>query len=149
MNNRNSVKCLSIILLISISFAGCKKEEGVGGTSSIRGKVIVHDFDGGFQNPVPDLIYPAADEKVYIIYGSDDETYDDDFDTSFDGTFEFKHLQKGKYKVFAYKKDTTGAYNGSIGTIFRPDIPVIYEVEITSNGSTVEVPQIIILDNNN
>lgn len=149
MNRNYLLKCLSFCFLISLFLTSCEKEEGEGGTSSIRGKVIVHDFDAGFQNPNPSLIYPAADEKVYIVYGTDNNTYDDDFDTSFDGTYEFKYLQKGKYKIYAYTKDTTGAWNGTINIIHRPDLPVIMEVEITSNNSIVEVPDIIILDNNN
>ena len=110
------------------------------------GKVIVHDFDAAFQNPVPTEIYPASDLKTYIIYGKDKTTYDNDFDTSYDGTFEFKYLQKGKYRIFVYTKDTIGAFNGTYTN--GPDIPIFVDVEITSNGSTVEVPDLIILDNN-
>jgi hypothetical protein len=139
-----SLICTSLVVLL---VSGCKKEEGEGGTSTITGKIIVHDFDQGFQNPTPKLIYPASDEKAYIIYGEDKTAYDDDYNTSYDGTYEFKHLQKGKYKIFAYSKDSTGAKVGLVN-FDAPKIPVIVNVEITSNGSTVTVPDIIILDNN-
>jgi hypothetical protein len=122
-----------------------KKNPGPGGTSTIKGKVIVHDFDGGYQSPQPLAIYPAPDEKTYIIYGTDNDTYDDDFNTSFDGTYEYKHLQKGKYKIFAYSEDTTGAASGFLTAVTK--IQKVVEVEITSNGSTVTAPDIIILDN--
>jgi hypothetical protein len=141
------MKYFTGILVICICLISCKKEEGIGGTSTITGKVIVHDFDGGFQEPAPQEIYPARDEKVFVIYGTDNLTYDDDFDTSLDGSYEFKNLQKGKYKIFAYSKDSTGAK--LTGQVSDVDIPVIVEVEITSNGSTVAAPDIIILDNNN
>ena len=36
---------------------------------------------------------------TFIIYGEDGTTYNDDFNSSYDGTYEFKFLQKGKYKV--------------------------------------------------
>jgi hypothetical protein len=142
-------KTIAIIFAALILFTGlpgCKKEEGVGGTSTIHGKVIVHDFDAGFQEPAPREVYPAADKKAFIIYGEDGTTYDDDYDTSYDGTYEFKYLQKGKYKIFVYSKDSTGAK--TTGILSGRKIPVIIDVEIKSNGSTVEAPDIIILDNN-
>lgn len=132
-------------LILMASGYGCKKDAGEGGTSSITGKVVVHDFDASFQ-AIQD-VYPAVDERVYIIYGADHATYDDDFRTSYDGSFSFKHLQKGKYKIFAYSKDSTGAYNGTVNSAL-PDIPKFVEVEITKNGQDVVAPDIVILDNN-
>ncbi len=133
-------------LFLFVVLQGCKKEEGIGGTSSISGKVIVHDFDAGFQEASPREIYPARNEKTFIIYGEDGTTYNDDFNTSYDGTYEFKFLQKGKYKIFAYSKDSTGAK--TTGIISSQKIPVIINVEIKSNGSKVVAPDIILLDNN-
>lgn len=130
------------VLIILIN--GCKKDEGPGGTSTIRGKIIVHDFDAAFQNHTP-VIYPAVDAKTYIIYGTNHTTYDANYSTSYDGTYEFKYLQKGSYRMFAYSKDSTGA---SIGRPLGPKIPVFVDVEITKNGSTVDAPDIIILNNN-
>ena len=57
----------------------------------------------------------------------------------------FKHLQKGKYRLFAYSKDSTGAKTGFISGL---KIPVFIDVEITSNGTVVNAPDLIILDNN-
>lgn len=137
-------KILAIVFLISI-FYGCKKTEGPGGTSTIKGKVIVYDFDAGFQNPKPVKIYPAVDESTYIIYGSEGTTYDNNFKTSFDGSYEFKYLQKGKYRIFSYSTDSTGAKSGILTGVSK--IPSIINVEITSNGSTVNAPDVIILKN--
>lgn len=134
------------VFFLFIVLQSCKKEEGIGGTSTITGKVIVHDFDAGFQEASPREIYPAKNEKSFIIYGEDGTTYNDDFNTSFDGTYEFKYLQKGKYRIFAYSKDSTGAK--TTGIFSNQDIPVIVNVEIKSNGSNVVAPDIIILDNN-
>lgn len=136
-------------LLLSLFFGlilqSCEKDEGPGGTSTIRGKVIVHNFDAGYQEAVPREIYGGADEKVYIIYGADGTTYNDDFDTSYDGSYEFKNLQKGTYKIFVYSKDSTGAK--TTGIISERDIPVFTTVEITENGSTNNAADLIILDN--
>jgi hypothetical protein len=144
MNRISLFKILLVIAVVSTAISGCKKDEGPGGTSTIKGKVIVYDFDAGFLSPAPISIYPAIDESVYIIYGESGTTYNDDFKTSYDGSYEFKYLQKGKYKLFAYSKDSTGA------SVFNPSlkkVPSMIEVEINSNGSTVNAPDIIILNN--
>lgn len=85
-------------------FSSCSKEEGEGGRSSITGTVHMTDITGGNQGE-----YNAPDYDVYIIYGDDDDIYDDDVKTNFDGTFEFKNLRKGSYRVFAYTTDATEA----------------------------------------
>lgn len=66
-----------------------------------------------------------ADEDVYIIYGNEDEIYDDNVKTNFDGSFEFNNLRKGKYKLFAYSKDKSN--------ISEPLTPVFVEIEIGGN----------------
>lgn len=66
-----------------------------------------------------------ADEDVYIIYGDEDEFFDDNTKTNFDGTFKFKNLRKGTYKVFAYSKDKAD--------LTTPLTPVFVELEIGGN----------------
>lgn len=136
--------CMSSMVIL---LSGCKKDEGIGGTSTIKGLIMVNDFDHGFQSPQPVEVYAARAEKVYVIYGLDHTTYDNDYSTSYDGSYEFKYLQKGKYRIFAYTKDTTGAYNGTIN-FNAMKIALFEDVEIKSNGSVVTVPTITILDNN-
>ena len=60
----------------------------------------------------------------FIIYGDKDEIYDDNAKTSYDGTFKFKNLRKGKYKIFAYSKDESSV---------NPLTPIITEIEIGGN----------------
>lgn len=141
------MRLVPAVALVFLLFYGCKKEEGPGGTSTIKGKVIVYDYDPAYLNPAPSNIFPAGNERVFIIYGESNTTYNDDFRCSYDGSYEFKHLQKGKYRLFAYSKDSTGAYNGSVNSQ-APDVPIFVDVEITGNGKTFEAPDIIILDNN-
>lgn len=143
-----SINAFSVLIFMTLAvtfLGGCKKDAGEGGTSTIKGKVLFYDFDASFQAVVD--TYPAVDEDVYIIYGDDHSTYNDNYKTSFDGTFEFKYLQKGKYKLFAYSKDSTGAASGNLNSN-SPKIAKFAEVEITANGSVVTTPDIIILDNN-
>ena len=138
---------VAIVFVISLSVIGCKKTEGPGGTSTIQGKIIVHDFDAAFQSPTWLKTYPSNNQDAYIIYGADHATYDNNFKTSYDGSYEFKYLQKGNYRLFAYSKDSTGAKMGFPSGLPVIKIPVFVNVEITSNGSTVNAPDIIVLEN--
>jgi len=66
-----------------------------------------------------------ADEDVYIIYGDEDEFFDDNTKTNFNGNFKFSNLRKGTYKIFAYSKDKSD--------VLEPLIPVFEEIEIGGN----------------
>lgn len=125
-----------ILALVLITYA-CEKDPGRGGTSTIRGKVIVHEYNKNFT--IPRDTFPGAKEDVYIIYG-DDMVYGDRFEAHYDGTYEFNYLREGQYKVYAYSKDSTLNYD-----VTSQEIPVIKEVEITGKDQVVEVPDIIIL----
>jgi len=48
--------------------------------------------------------YYSADEDVYIMYGNEDDIYDDKFATSMDGSYTFTNLTLGTYTVFAYSR---------------------------------------------
>lgn len=135
---------LMLSLVGALFLYGCEKDAGEGGTSFIRGKVIVYKYDNAFL--AAEDTFAAVDEDVYIIYGGDKNVYDDDFQTSFDGSYEFKYLQNGNYRLFAYSTDTTGAYNGTID-LSRPPVPVFVNVFINKKGSTITAPDIIIIKN--
>jgi hypothetical protein len=126
-----------IALLAVLSFAACEQGPGEGGTSTIRGKVVVREYDFDFQQLR--ATYPAAKEDVYIIYG-DDFVYGDRFETSMDGAYEFTFLKEGTYKIFAYSAD-------SIPPFTDERVAIIKEVQITDKNQVVEVPDIIILEN--
>lgn len=133
------------LLLFSFGFLllfnSCKKEAGGGGTSYIRGKVYAKYYNKNF-TVLADSAY-APDIDIYIIYG-DDFSYGERKKTSYNGTYEFKFLQKGSYKIFAYSRDSTGAYRNLVNQ-YANDLAVIKEVEITTNKQTLEVPDINIL----
>ena len=122
------------LFMIALLFSACEKGPGEGGTSTIRGKVIIREYNGDFT--ILRDVYPGAKEDVYIIYG-DDYVYGDKFETNYDGNYEFDYLLEGSYKVFAYSKDTNNL-------ITSERIPIIREVEITDKNQVVEVPDIII-----
>lgn len=94
------MKNIFLILIIGIVISSCTKVEGEGGSATIKGFVFEYK-----QNILGDTIsrYAAADQDIYIIYGDDHTFYDDNIKTSYDGSFEFPYLQKGKYTVFVYE----------------------------------------------
>ena len=130
--NLRFFKCFSIFLVFSI--CSCEKEEGEGGNFRIRGKVYVKDYDKNFS--VLEKKYYGHDEDVYIIYGNN-VTYGDRLKTNYDGVYEFKYLREGKYKIYAYSRDSTNKSS-------TVTVPVISEIEIKGKNLIIEVPDIII-----
>ena len=110
----------------------CKKHEGEGGTSTIKGTVMVSLCSDDFSKVY--AIFPDEERNVYIMYG-DDDFYSDKTDTHYDGTYRFPHLRKGDYKVYAYSDDISGESESG-------KAPVIESVHIDKNGTTVDVPVI-------
>ena len=94
----NKIKLILPIFILLMVFSSCRKVEGPGGSVTIKGVVIERNHVG-----TSIFEYPAADQDVYIIYGSENSFYDDDVSTSYDGSFEFRYLQKGDYQIFAYQ----------------------------------------------
>jgi len=124
-----------IVLFLMVHFS-CKKEAGEGGMASITGKLIVEDYDNTFT--ILRSVYPAKGEMVFIVYGND-KGVSDNTRTSYDGTFEFKYLRKGSYKVFAVSKDTSDR-------ISNKTIEVLREVQITEKSKTYTLEDLHIAD---
>ena len=93
-------KIILSVFVVTILIYSCRKVEGPGGSVTIKGIVVERNHVG---NAV--FEYPAADQDVYLIYGNENSFYDDDIKTSFDGSFEFRYLQKGDYQLFVYEED--------------------------------------------
>lgn len=123
----------SAILILTI-FLSCNKNPGEGGTSSITGKVWVVDLNGSGDTVAQ---YYALDQDVYILYGEDDQTYDEDFSTSLDGSYAFHNLTPGKYTVFAYSK--CEACPSGLEVVQK-------SVEITEKKQTVTVEDLVIIE---
>ena len=93
----------------------------------ISGKIMA--LEGSF-NPFTNqfdttALYYIQDENVYIIYGDDStQVYDDDFETSWDGSYEFDYLRKGNYILFTYSK---------CDTCLSGPRPIFWSVEIPEN----------------
>jgi hypothetical protein len=127
MKNR-SVACIAVLILL---LSGCLKEPGIGGTSSISGKIYAYDYDAEMNNLRAQ--YYAPDEDVYIIYGSD-SIFSDRIQTSYNGSYRFEYLRPGTYTIFAYSKNVV--------TKLPPPVAVRKTVEITSGNQDLNIDDI-------
>lgn len=130
------MRVVVILLAAGVCLSGCKKPAGPGGKATIKGKVYAYDFD----NTQRFLISKgySADEKVYIMYGNEN-TIGNDVRTSADGSFEFKYLNKGHYKIFVNSLDTSIKLKGN-DTYY----PAIKEFDITDAKQIINLEDIII-----
>ena len=117
MKKINSLAVIVIVLLLS-----CKKEPGEGGFASIEGKVYIKNYDAYFS--ILSSQYYQPGETVYIIYGDQTEV-GNTVKTSYDGSFKFNYLRKGKYKVYVIGEDSS---------ITNRSNPKIEMVEVTISG---------------
>ncbi len=123
----------SICILIITSLS-CSKDEGVGGTATIRGKVITEDYNDDFSLFLSRR--NAAEEDVYIIYG-EDKTFGDRLETSYDGSFEFRYLLPGNYRIFIYSEDSTSKL--LYDTIVFKDVTISKKDDLVDAGILVEL----------
>lgn len=121
---------LSIISIL-ITLVSCRKEEGTGGSSTIRGTIIetsVSEVSG-----VEIESYSAKEKRVYIIFGNG-EFPSDDVRTNNDGNFEFPFLKKGDYKIYVFSDCSCP---GGDSAVFK-------SISITDNKQTIYTGDIAI-----
>lgn len=131
----NFIKC-SIIILSMVFFAGCKKPPGPGGQATVKGKVYAYDYDNTQNYLISKGYSPGT--KVFIVYGNGNDI-GNSVTTSIDGTFEFKYLTKGHYKVFVNSLDTSYKVKGN-----DTEYPVIKEFDIKDAKKTITLEDIVI-----
>lgn len=137
LKNERLKKYFIFISILLFTFTACEKQEGKGGAATIKGTVMMQEYNKDFTIAVGDP-YPAQDVDVYLIYG-DDEIYGDKFQTGWDGKYEFKYLQIGKYKVYVMSKSKDNSLTNKL-------VPVFKEIEITRKEQVFEVDTINIID---
>lgn len=122
--------CVIFLALLTLVLAGCNKDEGVGGSATLQGRIykVVHS-DDDFDFSVDTIV--AAKQDVFILYG-DDSYVGDDVETGEDGRYRFRYLTPGNYTVYAYSELATG------------ERVAVKQTVSVSNGQTVEVPDIYI-----
>jgi hypothetical protein len=136
--NNKAQKFLNIpcAFFLSLLLFACQKPPGPGGDATVKGKVYARDFDNQQLYEISKGY--AAGEKVYICYGNSN-TVGKTTRTSTDGSFEFKYLTKGHYKVFVNSLDTSIKWKGN-----DTERPVIKEFDITSTDQVVQLPDFVI-----
>jgi hypothetical protein len=130
------MRILTLIFCFSTVMLSCDKGPGEGGLATLQGRVRVRDYNASFTVFLAEFF--AKEKRVYIIYG-EDEVYNDDFRTDYNGNYAFRNLRPGKYRVFTYGKDST--FQSSDGII-----PVFVEVNIERSDRLVIAPELVILD---
>lgn len=126
-------KYLLLAIVVVICIISCEKPEGVGGTSTIKGTVVMQQFND--LNQI-EKTFGAPDERVYIIYG-ENEIYNDEERTHYDGKYEFTSLRKGNYTLFSYSECIADS-------CLAPSVPVQIQVEITENGQIINADEIVV-----
>jgi len=129
-----SIFCLIITGLFLIASLSCNKDEGVGGTATIRGRVLINDYNDDFSILLSE--HSAAEEDVYIIYG-DDKTFGDQVETNYDGTFEFDYLLPGDYSVFIYSEDSSS--NLLYDTAIIKNVTISRKDDVVDIGTFVKI----------
>ena len=135
---RSKLIYIEIIFLIVITFylSSCKKKAGPGGQATVIGKVYANDYDNTFNYLISKGYSPGT--KVYIVYGNE-TNIGNTITTAIDGTFEFKYLNKGHYKVYALSVDTAYRVKGN-----DTENPVIKEFDIKEKKQKLVLEDIII-----
>ena len=133
---KNSIYILFFLLLV----CSCEKEAGEGGTSSIVGSVYKISTYYNVLTQQNDTVYYQLDsgEDIYIIYSEDEnDFYDDNIETNWNGQYRFDYLRKGDYTVFIYA-DSTDNLNVSY------DYPIFHHITIEENNATYNLPDFVI-----
>jgi hypothetical protein len=134
MSYRKFIMLISVLLIISF-LVSCEKEPGPGGKSTLYGKVLVKDYNSTFTEL--NEIYYGPGIWVYLVFGNDRD-YGERIQTGIGGVYEFKYLRPGKYRVYAFSKDSTLSTNA--------EIPVIREVEIPSGRQEIGLEDLVIFN---
>ncbi len=113
--------------MLALLFLAVSCEEGPGGTAGIAGKVLVQQYDL-YGNLFAE--YPAADERVFLVYGQD-SIVGDEVRTHFSGSYRFDFLRKGMYTVYVLSP-CLSCPGG--------EQAVTAELEITQSGKLTEAP---------
>ncbi len=125
------MKNIFLLVIIGLVITSCAKEEGQGGSASIKGFVYEYKINAFSLDTT--ARYAAADQDVYIIYGNEDTFYDDNIKTSYDGSFKFPYLQKGKYTVFVYE---------DCATCLSGKKEILRTIEITKKNQVIDLDTI-------
>lgn len=116
---------LFYLLLVVITVSSCNKEEGFGGNSAIKGRLMLYQYNDDFSMVIDSA--PAKEKDIFIIFG-DDPDIGDRVRTNYDGYFEFKFLREGKYTIYYYSEDPKLKE-------FEQDVEIVHQAEVGKNAT--------------
>jgi hypothetical protein len=111
------------------------------GTSTINGKLWAKDYNSAYTAVLNEDVEP--NEDVFIIFGKD-TIFNERTRSNYDGSYEFRNLREGSYKVYALSDDTTGAYQNLVNP-YAAQVAIVKEVKIDSKNQVVTAPIITII----
>jgi hypothetical protein len=143
--NMKGLKTICFLIACG-SLLACRKGAGEGGDCTITGRVYGNYYNKNFSVKTASEYAPLQD--VYIIFDND-ITFGTNQKTNYDGTYSFRYLRPGNYKIYAYSRDSTGAAainKGVSAAALNPaPLAIIKEVQIGSSNQTVKVPDLIVI----
>lgn len=122
-----------IITITCLNFGAVADAEDVTSPMAID---VMEQGEGGSTGPVTGVEGPMVEERVYLIYGNED-FYSESVRTDEEGNYQFKGLNKGDYRVYAFSIDTTNANEF--------DIQVEVEAQITKRQQVIEANELFVV----
>ncbi len=137
-------KIFSFFVLISLFVLSCSKSPGTGGTSTIRGRIWVRQYDKACSTL--NSAYWGYKQTVYIQYGNGVglNANGGSTQTDYNGYFEFDFMLNGSYTLFVYSADSTKI----VGPPLNPTAPqkaIVWTTSISKRKQTVDQGTIDIL----
>lgn len=114
-------------------FTSCSKDAGPGGLASIKGKVYGRDITTSGNLKSEGYL---GDQRVFISVANDPYSFDR-VNTSYDGSFEFKFLQKGSYDIWAFSDCDTCAQ--------KQQLVIMKGISISDKKQTVTVADLEVI----
>ncbi len=118
-------KSAILFSIVAVSILSCKKGPGSGGRANITGKVYGITWNQSM-TIAQDTGYIGG-QNVYLIYGTD-AVYSENMKTTYDGTYDFKYLRKGHYKLYTYTRVSQYV-----------DSSIVKEIDVNDKKQTVQV----------
>lgn len=120
------IKLIVLLVLLGAGITSCNKDEGFGGSSTIKGRLFLYQYNDDFSLVIDSA--PAKEKEVFIVFGNDPD-FGDRIRTNFDGYFEFKFLHEGNYTIYYYSEDPNNLQ-------FEQDVAYKQEAQVGKNGTT-------------
>lgn len=116
---------LATFVIFGLQITSCKKEEGFGGDSTIKGRLMLYQYNNDYSLAIDSAA--AGEKEVFIIFG-DNPDIGDRIRTNFDGYFEFKFLREGNYTIYYYSEDPENLQ-------FQQDVAYTKQTDVGRNAT--------------